>query len=60
MASQASRTVGNSSRPVYFTGRSGTVRSTASAMKASVPSEPMTRCARMSTGRSKSMKALSE
>ena len=31
----------NSSSPVYFTRRSGTVRNTASAMKASVPSEPI-------------------
>ena len=34
-----------------FTGRSGTVRRTASAMNASVPSEPTRRCAKTSTGR---------
>ena len=33
-----------SSSPVYFTGRSGTVFRTASAMKARVPSEPISTC----------------
>ena len=60
IAPQASWIVGNSSNPVYFTGRSGTVRSTASAMNASVPSAPTSRCAKTSTGRSKSISAFSE
>jgi hypothetical protein len=51
---------GKSSSPVYLTGRSGTVRSTASAMKASVPSEPMSRWLKIWIGRSKSRNALSE
>jgi hypothetical protein len=60
MARQAAWMSGNSRKPVTFTGRSGTVRSTASATKARVPSEPISRLRKMSSGRSKSRKALSE
>jgi len=60
MAVQAARMSGNSRKPVTFTGRSGTVRSTASEMKARVPSEPTSRFRKMSTGRWKSRKALRE
>src|SRR5208282_5295572 len=60
MAAAAACRLGNSSSPVYLTGRSGTVLSTASAMKASVPSEPTSTCWKISTGRSKSMNAFSE
>ena len=52
MAAQAACRSGNSRKPVTFTGRSGTVRSTAWAMKARVPSEPTSRLRKMSTGRS--------
>ena len=44
--------------PVARAGGSGIVRSVAWAMKASVPSDPMIRWARMSTGRSWSTNAL--
>ena len=44
MESAAAYRSGNKSRPVYFTGRSGTVFSTASAMNASVPSDPISTC----------------
>ena len=59
-ASAAVSMCGKSSRPVYFTGRSGTVRSTPSARNASVPSEPISRWRRISSGVSKSRKALIE
>ena len=48
------------SRPVYLTGRSGTVWSTPSARNARVPSEPISRWRRISSGVSKSRNALSE
>ncbi len=60
MAAQAACRSGKIRRPVTFTGRSGTVFSTASAMKARVPSEPTSTFRKMSTGRSKSMNAFSE
>ena len=50
MASHAACRSGNRSRPVYLTGRSGTVSSTASAINASVPSEPISRWLKISTG----------
>ena len=46
--------------PVYLTGKSGTVFNTASAMKAKVPSAPISTCWKMSTAVSKSRKAFSE
>ena len=60
IAAQAVWTLGKRSRPVYLTGRSGTVLSTASAMKANVPSDPIRMFRMISTGRSKSRKALRE
>ena len=45
---------------MYFTGSSGTVVSTASAMKASVPSAPINKCWKISTARSKSRNAFRE
>ena len=60
IAAQAACIVGKRRRPVYLTGRSGTVERTASAMKASVPSDPTRRFRKISTGVSKSRKALSE
>ena len=60
MAAQAAWMSRKNSSPVDLRGRSGTVSSTASAMKASVPSEPIRRWAKMSTGRSKSRNAFSE
>ena len=47
----AARRSGKTSSPVAACGRTGTVRKVASATKASVPSLPTTRWARMSTGR---------
>ena len=60
MALQAACRSGKNSSPVTFTGRSGTVRSTASAMKASVPSEPTRRLRKIASGVAKSRKAFSE
>ena len=52
MAAQASWMSPKKSSPVDLWGSTGTVSSTASAMKASVPSEPTRRWAKRSTGRS--------
>lgn len=49
-AAIASRSVGKTIRPVVARRCSGTVRSTASATNASVPSLPMTRWARICAG----------
>ena len=60
IASHARGTSSKTSSPVDFAGRSGTVRNTASAMKASVPSEPTIRCQRIDSGVPWSRNALIE
>ena len=60
IAAHAACIVRNSSSSVDFTGRSGTVASTASAINASVPSAPISKWLKMAAGVSKSRKAFSE
>jgi hypothetical protein len=59
MAAIAARRFGNTTRPVEACLASGTVRNTAEATKPSVPSEPISRWARICAGESWSSRLFS-